>query len=83
MRSTPLESESLGLRDEGWQLVLKSLDSRCTGLELVVTGDAGEPYLMYFCILVLEQVVNVALSKLRFQIKIGLAVDRLVMDYVA
>ena len=38
---------------------------------------------MYFGILVLEQVVNVALSNLRFQMLLGLAVDRLVMDYVA
>ena len=37
MRSTPIESEDLGLRDEGWLLVLKSLDSRSTGLGLVVT----------------------------------------------
>ena len=44
MRSTPIESESLGLRDEGWRLVLKSLDSRCFGLGLVATGDAGRQY---------------------------------------
>ncbi len=37
---------------------------------------------MYFCILVLEQVVNVTLSKRRFQISLGLAVNRLAMDYV-
>ena len=44
MRPTPIESENLGLRDEGWRLVLKSLDSRCSGLGLVVTGDAGSQY---------------------------------------
>ena len=38
---------------------------------------------MYFGLLVLEQVVNVALSKWRFQIQIGLALDRLAMEYVA
>ena len=38
---------------------------------------------MYFGLLVLEQVVNVALSKWRFQIQIGLALDRLTMEYVA
>ena len=44
MRPAPIESENLGLRDEGWRLVLKSLDSRCSGLGLVVTGDAGSQY---------------------------------------
>jgi hypothetical protein len=38
---------------------------------------------VYFGILVLEQVVNVALSKRRFQIYLGLAVNRLAIDYVA
>ena len=38
---------------------------------------------MYFGILVLEQVVNVALSKRKFQIQIGVALDRLARDYVA
>ena len=42
--STPIESENLGLLDEGWRLVLKSLDSRCSGLGLGVTGDAGSLY---------------------------------------
>ncbi len=37
----------------------------------------------YFGILGLEQVVNVTLSKRRFQIYLGLAVNRLAMDYVA
>ena len=44
MRPTPIDSENLGLRNEGWRLVLKSLDSRCTGLGLVVTGEAGSQY---------------------------------------
>ena len=44
MRSAPIESENLGLRDEGWRLVLKSLDSRCSGLGLAMTGDAGSQY---------------------------------------
>ena len=34
----------LGLRDEVLRLVLKSLDSRFSGLGLVVTGDAGSQY---------------------------------------
>ena len=38
---------------------------------------------MYFGIMVLEQVVNIALRNRRFKIQIGLALDRLVMDYVA
>ena len=38
---------------------------------------------MYFGILVLEQVVNVTLSKRRFQIELGLEADRLAMEYVA
>jgi hypothetical protein len=38
---------------------------------------------MYFGILFLEQVVNVAISKRRFQIQLGLAVNRLAMNYVA
>ena len=42
-----------------------------------------EPYPMYFGILVLEQVINVTLSNQRFQMLLGLAVDRLVVDYVA
>ena len=78
------------MRDEGWRLVLKSLDSRCSGLGLVVTGDAGGlallargPHPVYFGLLVLEQAVNVALSKRRFQILLELAVDRLAMDCVA
>ena len=81
MRPAPIESENLGLRYEGWRLVLKSLDSRWSGLGLVVTGDAGSQYHfwpesrgpqpMCFGILVLEQVVNVALSKRRFQIYIA------------
>ena len=65
------------MRDEVLRLVLKSLDSRCSGLGLVVTGDAGSqypglltggPHPMYLGMLVLEQVVNVTLSKERFQI---------------
>ena len=44
MRSATIESENLGLRDEGCRLVLKSLDSRCSGLELVVTGNAFSQY---------------------------------------
>ena len=46
MRSTPIESESVGLREdsEGWRLVLKSLDCLCIGLGLVVIGDAGGQY---------------------------------------
>ena len=44
MRSTPIESENVGLRDEGWRLVLKSLDFRCSGLGLAVTGDADGLY---------------------------------------
>ena len=34
----------LAVRDEVWRLVLKSLDSRCSGLGLVRTGDAGSQY---------------------------------------
>ncbi len=64
MRTVPIESENLGLRYEGWRLVLTGLDS--PGLGLAVTSDAGSLY--PFGILVLEQVVNVALSKQRFQI---------------
>ncbi len=79
------------MRDEGWRLVLTGLDSRCFEQALAMTGDAGSLYSIlargqhpiYFGILVLEQVVNVTLSKLRFQIYLGLAVDRLAMDYVA
>ena len=45
IRLAPIESENLGLRDEGWRLVLlKSLDSRCSGLGLVVAGNAGSQY---------------------------------------
>ena len=44
MRPVPIGSENLGLRDEVWRLVLKSLDSRCSGLGLVMTGDAGSQY---------------------------------------
>ena len=44
MRPVPIESEALGLRDEGWRLVLKRLDFRCSGLGLVVTGNAGRQY---------------------------------------
>ena len=44
MRHAPIGSENLGLRDEVWRLVLKSLDSRCSVLGLVMTGDAGSQY---------------------------------------
>ena len=47
MRPAPIGSENLGLRDEFWRLELKSLDSldsRCSGLELAVTGEAGGLY---------------------------------------
>ncbi len=45
MRTVPIESENLGLRDEGWRLVvLKGLDSRYFGLGLAVTGDADSLY---------------------------------------
>ena len=44
MRPAPIESENLGLRYEGWRLVLKSLDSRCSGLGLAVTSNAGSQY---------------------------------------
>jgi len=44
MRTTPIGSENLGLCNEGGRLVLKSLDSRCSGLGLAVTGDAGSLY---------------------------------------
>ena len=57
MRPAPIGPENLGLRDEGWRLVLKSLDSHCSGLGLVVTGVpllARGPHPMYFVILVLE-----------------------------
>ncbi len=47
MRTAPIESENLGLRDEGWRLVLKGLDSRYFGLGLVVIGDAGSLYLFW------------------------------------
>ena len=92
MYPAPIESENLDLRDEGWRLVLKSLDSRCSGLGLLVglvlTGDAGSQYLSWpgdriRCTSVLGLVVKVTLSKRRFQIQIGLALDRLAMDYVA
>jgi hypothetical protein len=45
-------------------------------------GTASDVLRLKFGILVLEQVVNVALSKQRFQMELGLAVDRLAMDYV-
>ena len=41
------------------------------------------PHPIYLGILVLEPVVKVAFSKRRFQIQLGLAVNRLAMDYVA
>ena len=44
MSPAPMESENLGLRDEGWRLVLMSLDCRCSGLGLVVTDNAGSQY---------------------------------------
>ena len=47
MRTVPSKSENLGLRDEVWQLVLKDLDSRCFGLGLAMTGDAGSLYLFW------------------------------------
>ena len=72
------------MRDEVWRLVLKSLDYRFSGLGLVMTALlAGGQHPIYFGILVLEQVVNVTLSKQRFQIELGLEVDRLAMEYVA
>jgi hypothetical protein len=43
--TAPIGLENLGLRNEGWRLALKSLDSRaCSGLGLAVTGDAGSLY---------------------------------------
>ena len=44
MLTVPNKSENLGLRDEVWQLVLKDLHSRCFGLGLAMTGDAGSLY---------------------------------------
>ena len=44
MRPVPIGSENLVLRDEVWPLVLKSLDSSCSGLGLAVTGDADGQY---------------------------------------
>ncbi len=38
MRTVPNKSETLGLRDEVWRLVLKDLDSRCFGLGLAMTA---------------------------------------------
>ena len=63
MCTVPIGLENLGLRDEVWRQVLKSLDSSCSGLGLVMTGDAallaGGQHPIYFGILVFEQVVNV------------------------
>ena len=39
-----IETETLILRDEGWRMVLMSLDCHCSGLGLVVTGNAGSQY---------------------------------------
>ncbi len=44
MRTSPIKSENLGLRDEGCLLVLTGIDSRCFGLGLAVTCDAYSLY---------------------------------------